>query len=75
MPLLEQEQIIFRECWMSASKHKSETQFFIQKCNPFDKGNESVAGEHHKQRLWDAWSRMPDMNFYFFKVEIPVYEK
>jgi hypothetical protein len=71
--LLEKEQVIMQENWMAASKHKSENQFFVQKCNP-SKGD-SIPGTGHKQRLWEAWNRMPDMNFYFFIVEIPVYEK
>lgn len=72
--MLKQEtEIIFKLRWFSASKHINEKEFFIQICNLTERENE--AGLNHKHRLWQMWSVEPDINFYFFQLNVPHYEK
>lgn len=72
--LIKENEIKFVKCWFVASKHVKEENFLIQQCRIAVNEREDEAGLLHKQRLWNAFNTRPAMSFYFFQLDIPLYQ-
>lgn len=68
--LVSESDIVFKERWFFATECE-DGYFVITPCRPGKM--ETVMGEQHKQRLWEQYKNKSGINFYFFKMSVPVW--